>query len=151
MNASNPEETLIVGIGNSGRRDDGLGWAFLDRINELGYRGSTVYRYQLQIEDAEMISHFKHVIFIDATESKFKDGYSFEPLSPEKDFIYSTHQLSPSAVLFLSQDLYETTCECRLLAICGEEWELKQGLSQTAKDNLEKALADLKTMFTNLN
>ena len=42
---------LIIGIGNSGRADDGLGWAYLDAIASLDLEEiDTEYKYQLQIE-----------------------------------------------------------------------------------------------------
>ena len=41
------EEFLIIGIGNSGRRDDGLGWAFLEALEDLGLDSNQMhYRYQ---------------------------------------------------------------------------------------------------------
>jgi Ni,Fe-hydrogenase maturation factor len=59
--------TLLIGIGNSGRADDGLGWAFLDEVEKtLPKNYDLEYRYQLQVEDAELISHYNTVFFIDA-------------------------------------------------------------------------------------
>ena len=46
-------KTIILGIGNNGRQDDGLGWAFLDFLEEQNTTIDLEYRYQLQIEDAE--------------------------------------------------------------------------------------------------
>ena len=147
MKKLNPEETLLIGIGNSGRRDDGLGWAFLDRIAETNYSGRIIYRYQLQIEDAEMISHYKKVIFVDATETSHQDGFIFSKLKPASTFSYSTHQLDPSVVYYLSQDLFQAECECMLLGIQGNEWELRLGLSALAKQNLDNAIDSLGSLF----
>ena len=48
-----PEPLLIIGIGNSSRGDDGLGWAFLDTISQMQpLPGQLEYRYQLVVEDA---------------------------------------------------------------------------------------------------
>ena len=60
-------QLLLIGIGNSGRSDDGLGWAFVETMaqNEA-FTGDTLLRYQLQIEDAAQISEYKQVIFVDA-------------------------------------------------------------------------------------
>ena len=58
---------LLIGIGNCSRRDDGLGWAFLDKLKKKMPTGvELIYKYQLNIEDAEMISKTDTVIFIDA-------------------------------------------------------------------------------------
>ena len=43
-------DTLIFGIGNCGRSDDGLGWAFIDWLEERGLCPTSEKRrhYQLQ-------------------------------------------------------------------------------------------------------
>ena len=58
---------LLVGIGNSGRQDDGLGWAFLDRIEQDAlFDGRIEYRYQLQVEDAALVRDAARIVFVDA-------------------------------------------------------------------------------------
>lgn len=148
MNALNPNDTILIGIGNSGRRDDGLGWAFLDRLAETNYSGRMIYRYQLQIEDAEMISHFKKVIFVDASEKSYPDGFIYTKLTPATTFTYTTHQLDPTVVYHLSQDLFDSKCECLFIGIQGSEWELKQGLSSFAHKNLDNAFNSLSKLFS---
>ena len=67
------EKTLVYGIGNVGRQDDGLGIRLIqrlsDRIKELGKDETLVLEsnYQLSIEDALLISTFDVAIFIDAS------------------------------------------------------------------------------------
>ena len=47
------DKTLIIGIGNNTRQDDGLGWCFLDKLTEEGFNeDNLLYKYQLMIEDA---------------------------------------------------------------------------------------------------
>ena len=44
---------LVIGYGNPGRQDDGLGAAVIERLEALGLEGVTVDAdYQLNIEDA---------------------------------------------------------------------------------------------------
>ncbi|RLD75788.1 MAG: Ni/Fe hydrogenase, partial [Bacteroidetes bacterium] len=60
-------KTIVFGIGNIGRQDDGLGWLFLDHLKEKQFNHLDLeYRYQLQIEDAELICNYDTVIFVDA-------------------------------------------------------------------------------------
>ena len=33
---ANNKQTMVLGIGNSGRQDDGLGWAFLELVGKTG-------------------------------------------------------------------------------------------------------------------
>jgi len=61
-------DILIIGIGNSGRNDDGLGWKFVDIISQSIQNSFDIeYRYQLQIEDADLVSKYKKVKIPEAT------------------------------------------------------------------------------------
>jgi Ni,Fe-hydrogenase maturation factor len=71
------DRTIILGIGNNGRQDDGLGWLFLDSLKDLESKLTLEYRYQLQIEDAELISNYKTVIFVDASKSQPRRWFLF--------------------------------------------------------------------------
>ena len=141
---------LIIGIGNSGRSDDGLGWAFLDAIEETGkYTGPLAYRYQLQIEDAELISHYENVLFVDATYTELEDGFQLVQIVPEIARSFSTHSLEPSTVLGLCEKVYGKLPNARLLMIEGVRWELHNGLSSTGLQNLEAALDFLEDQLSN--
>ena len=129
--------TLIIGIGNSSRGDDGLGWSFLDQLDT---NFEKVYRYQLQVEDADLIAEYDRVVFVDASESLHPEGILLKRAQSGKDFSYSTHQLSPESVIFLCRDLYGAEPETWTLEISGYQWELGEELSDRAKKGLEKAL-----------
>ncbi len=131
-------KTLVIGIGNIGRADDGLGWAFVDMLqNDVSLE--VQYRYQLQIEDAELISHYNEVWFVDASHTSHRNGFKEEILQPASDFTYTTHALHPSVVLQLCHDIYGALPVVHLLAISGEEWGLRNGMSTTAKERLALA------------
>ena len=138
------DKTIIIGIGNSGRQDDGLGWLFLDLIKEFESKPILEYRYQLQIEDAELISTYGTVIFVDATKEDTEDGYFFKPCKPSEKYSFSTHTLEPETILYLSHKLYNHNPEASVLAIQGYEWKLKIGLSEKGILNLNKALKHFK-------
>ena len=134
-------DALLIGIGNSGRQDDGLGWAFLDALKETGqFPGQINYCYQLQVEDADLISQASQVIFIDAFKGKLKNGFQWHVCRASGDFAFTTHALSPEAILFLCQDLYQKDPPTYVLQIEGENWELKTGLTPKARENLKVAL-----------
>jgi len=139
-------DTVIFGIGNSGRSDDGLGWAFLDCIaKEPGFSGRVEYRYQLGVEDAALIRDMQQVIFVDSHRGDLHGGFQWKPCKPSADFEFTTHVLPPGAVLFLCEDLYGQTPRADLLMIQGSTWELQVGLSQEADQRLEKALGFFRT------
>lgn len=133
-------DKLIIGIGNSGRRDDGLGWAFLDAIAPTVDRFELVYRYQLNIEDAEMISRAATVIFVDATAEVLDKGFSLEKCQAKPSFEFTTHALEPGVILGLCHEVYGVYPEALTLKIQGNEWELREGLGQLATANLLKAI-----------
>lgn len=136
------QDAMIIGIGNDGRGDDGLGWAFLKAIEQNeSFCGPIVYRYQLQIEDAELISHARRVVFVDACHHALSSGYCWQTCEPAHEVEFTSHQLSPQTVLFLCQQLYDNAPPADLLLIEGCSWELQLGLSTAAKSNLEKALS----------
>jgi hydrogenase maturation protease len=138
-----PAEVLLIGIGNNSRGDDALGWLVADGIPETP-EIHTEYRYQLQIEDADLIKDYTTVIFADATREALPEGFSFRPGSPEGNITFSSHRLSPSALLALCQEIYGCRPEAYELAIAGTHWELGMGLSPEASTHLDRANRSLK-------
>jgi len=130
---------LVLGIGNNGRQDDGLGWLFLDFLKEQDSTIDLEYKYQLQIEDAELISNYDKVIFVDATKEITEDGFYLKPCYPSEKYSFSSHALAPETILYLSNTLYNQHPEASILGIQGYEWELKIGLSQMGVVNFNKA------------
>ena len=132
---------LIVGIGNCGRTDDGLGWAFVDRIKEnLPENFDHVYKYQLQVEDAELISHYTAVYFIDAHIKQWEAGFKFDRCSPKEKRSFTSHELDPETVLYISETLYNKMPNSFILGISGQSFDLKIGLTKEAETNLSRAL-----------
>src|ERR1700722_9709329 len=84
---------LIYGIGNVGRQDDGLGWAFVDWL-EARSRGTNAEPqrgYQLLVEDADLISSKRRVLFIDATKDTSVSAFTLERAAPRMDFSFTSH------------------------------------------------------------
>ena len=136
---------LLLAIGNDGRQDDGLGWAFGQAMEaDEDFRGEVVFRYQLQVEDALLISGHPTVIFVDACREALPRGFELALLRPAADFGVTTHQLSPATVLSLAGQLYGAAPQAYLLKISGVEWELERGLSEGGRWNLERAVGGVK-------
>jgi len=132
---------LIIGIGNCGRADDGLGWAFIDKIkNSLPENFDCEYKYQLQVEDAELISHYNVVYFVDAHKEQFDTGFILSEGYPIATHSFSTHELDPRTVLYLAKSIYNKLPKSYILGISGVSFQLKTGLSDKAKENLSNAL-----------
>lgn len=134
-------DTLIFGIGNCSRSDDGLGWAFLDRIlQDRNFPGRAEYRYQLGVEDAALVARAGRVIFIDSCRGPLEGGFAWQPCEASDHFEFTSHVLPPRAVMHYSRDLYGKHPPADILMISGECWDLQSGLSESARENLEKAI-----------
>lgn len=131
---------LLIGIGNNGRGDDGLGWAFADRLKG-DERFDVAYRYQLQVEDAELISRYEQVWFVDASHRPERGGFLCEQIQGGGEFSYTTHSLHPRAVLQLCDQLFQRRPEALLLGISGVEFGLGKPLSAAAREHLHTALS----------
>ncbi len=144
-------KTIVLGIGNVGRQDDGLGWLFIDYLNEAESLNFDLdYRYQLQIEDAELICSYDTVIFVDAVKQKTEKGFYFNPCKSSDKFSFSTHELMPETILYLAENLYQHKPKAYIIGVEGFEWNLEIGLSDKAKLNFKKAkenFDNIKTTF----
>lgn len=134
------DKILIIGVGNYGRQDDGLGWLILDYLKKENIANIDLqYRYQLQIEDAELICQYESVIIVDATKEIFEEGFYFNKCLPSNKHSFTTHELSPETVLYLAKKLFDTEPNVFVFGISGFEWNLEIGLSDKAKINLTKS------------
>ncbi len=144
---------LIYGYGNPGRQDDGLGNAVVERLEEWvqkeGIRNVEFdSNYQLNIEDAATISDKDLVIFVDASVEDIED-IILTPVDESTKVAFSSHSASPGYIVKLCHDLFNTQPACYLLHIKGYEWEFMGGLTNKAKENLEKSLELLKDKIQN--
>ncbi len=131
---------LVYGYGNPGRRDDGLGVLFAERVAALGLPGVTTdTNYQLNAEDALAVSEHDVVVFVDATLNDV-GAYRLSKLEPSAEVEFTTHAMKPSSVLALCEDIYARHPLSFLLEIAGSDWEMGEGLSEQAEANLESAL-----------
>ncbi len=142
------QKILLIGIGNNCRGDDGLGWKFIELVESMGLDFiSHEYRYQLQVEDAALISEYEVVYFVDASYEKMDKGFELRPCIAFDEEQVSSHAQSPGAILRLANDLYQKFPEAWILAIGGESWEIQTSLSETAERNLVEATSFFAELF----
>lgn len=136
-----PGRLLLFGIGNSGRADDGIGWKFVEMLSEMEYPFlDCEYRYQLQVEDAALAANYNMVIFVDASQEQFNDGFRIDCCIAAHHYAYSSHAQEPGAILYLTNNLYNKFPKAYTLVISGVDWELRTGLSSEAEQHLQAAL-----------
>ncbi len=142
------KKILVIGIGNCGRHDDGLGWKFTELIANHGKgKVDTEFRYQLQVEDSVLVSKYDTVIFADASHSKLKQGFEIHRCKPAAHYFYSSHMQTPESILYLAKELYNKIPKSFVVAIKGHIWGLGTTLSRVAEKNLEKAVMSFEKEF----
>jgi len=140
-------EMLILGWGNPGRGDDGLGPEFVAAIETLGLPGIAVDSdYQLQVENAADVARFRRVLFVDADRSGAEPFWLGRLRPDERSLSFSTHSVAPAAVLALARDLFGAEPEAWIMGIRGYDFdEFLEQLSDRARSNLDQAVESLKS------
>ncbi len=134
---------LVLGYGNPGRQDDGLGPAAAERIEALGLPGVTVDAdYQLNIEDAAAVAEHDAVVFVDASLSG-PEPMQWRPLAAASEITFTSHSVSAESVLAASKRHFGATPEAWVLGIRGYAFEFAEGMTPKALANLEQAVAFL--------
>lgn len=143
------KSVLVIGYGNPGRLDDGLGPALAARLEELALPGITVDSdYQLSVEDAANVAEHEAVIFVDAHVS-CEPPFEFRRVLPVTAVSFSSHSVQPEALLGLAHDLFAAPTQGYALGIRGFEFnEFGERLSPMARDGLEAALEFLVPLLT---
>lgn len=152
MTAFTPAPFVIFACGNPSRGDDALGPLLLERLRgwlaAVGGAGQfeLVEDFQLQIEHALDLQGRRAALFIDAGEGT-PAPYALDTLPPPVADAAPgpcTHALAPAAVLAVYRRV--TGAEpppAQVLCVCGDRYELGEGLSAAAAAHLEAAWAAL--------
>jgi hydrogenase maturation protease len=143
-----PVRILLIGYGNPGRLDDGLGPALAAAIEPLSLPGVTVdSNYQLNVEDAAPIAEHDVVIFADA-DVACAEPFVFRRLAPKTELSFSTHSVDPAALLAIARDMFDAEAPGYMLGVRGYEFNaFGERLSQHARANFEAALAFLEPLL----
>jgi hydrogenase maturation protease len=141
---------LIIGYGNPGRLDDGLGPALAEAMDRANLPNVTVEGcYQLAIEHAELAARHNIVVFADACfETDRNEPFSFKPLEPKMSTSFSTHSIEPAVILGLAHNLFGNKTAGYVLAILGYAFDdFGEGLSAAARKNLDAATRFLQSLL----
>ena len=146
----NDEETatdsvLVLGYGNPGRQDDGLGPAFANAFELLGRPDVAVdSNYQLNVEDAAAAARHGRVLFVDAlrrdASGEGDAPFVVKEVQPAREIAFTSHSVSPEAIVALCDECFGTRPEAWTLGIRGYEFHFAEGLTTRARENLEQAL-----------
>ena len=132
---------LVIGYGNPGRLDDGLGPALAEALEQLNIPGVTVESdYHLTVEDAAAAAEHEYVVFADASVGGC-EPFFFKVVQPVAQASFSSHTVEPEAVVAMARDLFRADTKAYALGIRGYAFnEFGEALSEKALENLTAAL-----------
>lgn len=129
-------QTLVIGIGNGLRSDDGAGICVAEALEAHANNMQVLVCDQLTPELAEPISQARAVLFIDAQmrdasepTAQAPGGAYLQPLESSPHGDPSGHALTPSRLLALSAALYGPCPPAWQLLIPGKQWQVGDRLS----------------------
>ena len=133
---------LVLGWGNPGRGDDGLGPACVAAIERIGLPGVQCEQdYQLQLEHAADVAEADLVLFVDAARHG-PAPFFIEPVAPRARLGFTSHALDAEAVLAVAREAFGARAPAWRLGIRGEEFDgFRERLGDAARANLERAVA----------
>jgi hydrogenase maturation protease len=122
--------TLIIGIGNTLRGDDGVGQHAATLLAEALASDDVevIACHQLTLELSESLSRAAAAVFIDAEIGGSAGDIRVRPLVPAGAELF-THGLTPETLLSAALALYGRAPKAWLYTICGEDFGYKEQLS----------------------
>lgn len=151
--------TLLVGIGNVDREDDGVAWHLLraiaarwgyslpnepDEINEFSFPQADLY-FDLQLipETAETLAKYSRVCILDAHTGAVPDEIHFEVLEPFFQASPLTHHLTPQSCLSLAETIFNGHPEGVLVSVRGYQFGFNRTLSERTAALIEPAVEQI--------
>ena len=136
---------LIFAVGNESRGDDALGPLLLRELeswlmaNDHADQFELLEEFQLQVEHAMDMKDRQLVVFIDASINT-RTPFSFYRAQANDTPVLYSHALAPEALLKVYAQFYQQEPPAVfILGVCGESFELGEGLSVQAGERLAAA------------
>ena len=135
---------LVIGYGNPGRGDDGIGPRLVELLEERPWPGAgcvdLIAAFQLAPEHAADVAAHAWVVFADAAV----DGpgpFGVRPVTASAGAAFTTHVMEPGAVMALAAAGFGSRAAAWLLSVRGDRFGTDGTLSRRAAANLESAVA----------
>ncbi|MEO0703455.1 MAG: hydrogenase maturation protease [Pseudomonadota bacterium] len=132
--------TLIIGYGNPGRGDDGLGPELARRLQAQALPGVTVISdFQLKVEHSVDVAGADRTVFLDAAIDT-PAPFEFHEIAAAAHIDISSHRVRPETVVALAKQHFGTVGPVYVMAIRGVAFEVfSEDLSAEAAENLSAA------------
>ena len=133
----------VLGYGNAGRGDDGLGPALVQALRACDLSGVTLDEaFQLMVEHAERLAEVDVAVLVDAALTG-PAPFSFRAVTAGGGTAarYSTHVVTPEDLVALANTLYGRCARTFLLGIRGEQVDdYQEGFSPAGAAHLRAAI-----------
>ncbi len=144
--SESPAGLLVIGYGNTLRRDDGVGPKVADAVAALGVPGVRALACPLLTPElAETVSHASVVIFVDAAVDAPREVRT-RSLTPAASSQVMAHAASPATLLALARDVFGHAPKAWWLTIPVEDIGIGEELSHSARRGLKVALEEIKRL-----
>jgi hydrogenase maturation protease len=140
---------LVIGFGNTLRRDDGLGPLIAEEISRWNCPDvRSIAVFQLTPELAVPVSAADLVIFVDARVGDEGCEARLERLQPpEQSRPSMIHALCPRSLLGLTFATFRRCPAAWLVAVPSDDFAFGEGLSAMARQGMKNALDIIKTLI----
>lgn len=138
------KRSLVVGVGNPLREDDGVGWRLAEALAQAGAEVYTCH--QLLPELAAELSQVDLVLFADARADGSPGQVLLQALAPSESPGYS-HHLDASGLLAWVRALYQRCPQAHLLSVAGGAFGYREGLSPAVEAALPAALQQARILL----
>jgi hydrogenase maturation protease len=139
-----PEGTLVIGYGNTLRRDDGVGPRVADAVAALALPGVRALACPLLTPElADPVSRAHVAIFVDAAVDAPRE-VQLRKLGPAGSSQVMAHTASPGTLLALARDVFGHAPEAWWLTIPVEDLGMGEELSPLAQRGFELAVQEVK-------
>ena len=135
---------LVIGYGNTLRRDDGVGPRVAEAVAKLALPGVRALACPLLTPElAEAVSQTRVVIFVDAAVDAPRE-VQMRKLVPTETSQVMAHAANPATVLALARDVFGHIPEACWLTIPVEDLRLGEELSPLAQRGFERAVQEIR-------
>lgn len=152
--------TLILGYGNRDRQDDGIAWHILTGLKAaLGFPNPEsidedflsnddlvlVFQLQLMPEQAEYLSLFERILFVDTHTGAVPEDINWQEISSQFQNSPLTHHMTPGTLISIVETVYNKRPEAALLSVRGFEFEFSQQLSSRTQALVAESLTRIQS------
>jgi hydrogenase maturation protease len=150
MNVSARTHTLIIGIGNPLRSDDGLGWTVAEQLSRNDDMCCDIQRvHQLTPELAQWMAVADLVVMVDASREGEPGELRVRPISPSAHLgPIGTHYTTPEELAALTTTVYGHCPPVVVVTMTGANFCLGEQLSPIISQNIPLACATVRQVCT---